>query len=290
MARIKDYAPVDARSRRRRTWSPSSGAHAAAAPGRPLDRPLPVPRGAHAELLGERPSKASTTASAAARAATRSRSSRRPRTSTSPGRSSGSPTGSTSRSSTRSPRRGLEEERGRRERLLDLLDAGGGFYERYLWDSQAGGPRARLPRRPRAWRGGLPRVPARARARRERPWRGRRVERGFTVDELAAAGLVNRPADDYFARRLLFPLADARGRVLGFQARKLREDDPLRAKYVNSPEGELFRKGDLLYGPSPRGPRSRRAGRAVVVEGNTDVIALRPDRASSRSSRRWGQR
>ena len=36
--------------------------------------------------------------------------------------------------------------------------------------------------------------------------------------------------------------------MLGFQARKLREDDPLKAKYVNSPEGELFRKGDLLYG------------------------------------------
>ena len=57
--------------------------------------------------------------------------------------------------------------------------------------------------------------------------------------------------------RLLFPIADARGRVVGFQARQLCEDDPLQAKYVNSPEGELFRKGDLLYGLRPRAHRDR---------------------------------
>ena len=75
--------------------------------------------------------------------------------------------------------------------------------------------------------------------------------------------------------RLLFPLTDARGRVLGFQARKLREDDPLRAKYVNSPEGELFRKGDLLYGLDRARAAIAKQERAVVVEGNTDVLALR---------------
>ena len=46
----------------------------------------------------------------------------------------------------------------------------------------------------------------------------------------------------------MFPLADARGRVIGFQARKLREDDPLRGKYVNSPESDLFKKSSVLYG------------------------------------------
>jgi DNA primase len=74
---------------------------------------------------------------------------------------------------------------------------------------------------------------------------------------------------------LLFPLADARGRVRGFQARRLREDDPLRAKYVNSPEGELFRKGDLLYGLDRARTAIAKQERAVVVEGNTDVLALR---------------
>ena len=130
--------------------------------------------------------------------------------------------------------------RRRRERLLELLDAAASFYERYLWESQAGSlARDYLAGRGlaeevcREYRLGL--APGGTRLTRKA------VERGFTREELAAAGLVNRRGNDYFSGRLLFPLADARGRVLGFQARKLREDDPLRAKYVNSREGELFR-------------------------------------------------
>jgi DNA primase len=73
----------------------------------------------------------------------------------------------------------------------------------------------------------------------------------------------------------MFPLADARGRVIGFQARKLRDDDPLRGKYVNSPEGELFKKSHVLYGLHLARPAIAKQDRAVVVEGNTDVIALR---------------
>ena len=60
----------------------------------------------------------------------------------------------------------------------------------------------------------------------------------------------------------MFPLADARGRVIGFQARKLREDDPLRGKYVNSPESELFHKSHVLYGLQPR-PRRRSRSRTA---------------------------
>jgi DNA primase len=73
----------------------------------------------------------------------------------------------------------------------------------------------------------------------------------------------------------MFPLADARGRVVGFQARKLHEDDPLRGKYVNSPEGELFHKSAILYGLNLARTAIAKQERAVVVEGNTDVIALR---------------
>ena len=89
---------------------------------------------------------------------------------------------------------------------------------------------------------------------------------------MASISAAERPL--YFFGRLLFPLADPRGRVLGFQARKLREDDPLKAKYVNSPEGELFRKGDLLYGLDRARAAIAKQERAVVVEGNTDVLAL----------------
>ena len=73
----------------------------------------------------------------------------------------------------------------------------------------------------------------------------------------------------------MFPLADARGRVVGFQARKLREDDPLRGKYVNSPEGDLFHKGSILYGLHLAKASIAKLDHAAVVEGNTDVIALR---------------
>src|SRR5437773_5615699 len=167
-----------------------------------------------------------------------------------------------------------DARRRRRERLHELLDAAATFYERYLWDSQAGSlARDYLAGRGlkedvcREYRLGLA-LGGTTLARKA-------AERGFTRDELAAAGLVNRRGSDYFSMRLLFPLADARGRVLGFQARKLREDDPLRAKYVNSPEGELFRKGNLLYGLDRARAAIAKQERAVVVEGNTDVLALR---------------
>jgi DNA primase len=164
--------------------------------------------------------------------------------------------------------------RSRRERLLALLEQATSFYERYLWDS-AGAASAReyLTGRGlgeeicREYRLGL--APGgQTLARKAR-------EKGFTPAELAAAGLVNRRGNDYFSGRLLFPLADARGRVRGFQARKLREDDPLRAKYVNSPEGELFRKGDMLYGLDKARTAIAKQERAIVVEGNPDVLALR---------------
>jgi DNA primase len=167
-----------------------------------------------------------------------------------------------------------DARRRRRERLLELLDAAATFYERYLWDSQAGSAaRDYLVGRGlgeevcREYRLGLA-LGGTTLARRA-------VERGFTREELLAAGLTNRRGNDYFSMRLLFPLTDARGRVLGFQARKLREDDPLKAKYVNSPEGELFRKGDLLYGLDRARAAIAKQERAVVVEGNTDVLALR---------------
>jgi DNA primase len=167
-----------------------------------------------------------------------------------------------------------DARRRRRERLLELLNAAAAFYERYLWDSQAGSlARDYLAGRAlgedvcREYRLGLA-LGGTTLARKAR-------ERGFTREELVAAGLLNRRGNDYFSRRLVFPLADARGRVLGFQARKLYEDDPLRAKYVNSPEGELFRKGDLLYGLDRARAAVAKQDRAVVVEGNPDVLALR---------------
>jgi DNA primase len=167
-----------------------------------------------------------------------------------------------------------DERRRRRERLHSLLDAAASFYERYLWESQAGSAardylagRALGEDISREYRLGLA-LGGTTLARKA-------FEKGFTREELRAAGLTNARGNDYFNGRLVFPLADPRGHVLGFQARKLRENDPLPAKYVNSPENELFRKGDLLYGIDRARSAVAKEDRAIVVEGNTDVLALR---------------
>ena len=167
-----------------------------------------------------------------------------------------------------------DAERRRRERLYALLDQAAAFYERLLWDSDAGAPaRDYLASRGlsedvcREFRLGLsPRGSTLAR---------KAAEKGFDAAELAAAGLVTRRGGDYFQRRLMFPLTDPRGRVIAFQARKLHEDDPLRGKYVNSPESELFHKSNVLYGLNLARAAISKQDRALVVEGNTDVIALR---------------
>jgi DNA primase len=167
-----------------------------------------------------------------------------------------------------------DAERKKRDRLYALLEQAASFYERYLWDSAQGElPRAYLVSRGlgeevcRTFRLGL--SPAGSTlARKAR-------EKGFTQAELNDAGLLTRRGGDYFQRRLMFPLADARGRVIGFQARKLHDDDPLRGKYVNSPESALFHKSEILYGLHLARLPITKQDRAIVVEGNTDVIALR---------------
>jgi DNA primase len=170
-----------------------------------------------------------------------------------------------------SPRQ--DEARRRRERLHAVLDQTASYFERLLWEGDAGASvREYLAERglgeeiAREFRLGL--SPGRGLAEKAK-------ERGFTIDELKSAGLVTTRGTDYFPRRLMFPLADARGRVLGFQARKLREDDPLRGKYVNSPESDLFHKGSILYGLHLAKTAIGKQDFAAVVEGNTDVIALR---------------
>jgi DNA primase len=167
-----------------------------------------------------------------------------------------------------------DAKRHRRQRLYALLDQAAAFYERVLWETPAGEPvREYLTSRVlgeevcREFRLGL--SPAGAKLSKGA------AEKGFTREELAAAGLLSRRGGDYFERRLMFPLTDARGRIVGFQARKLHEDDPLRGKYVNSPESELFRKSNVLYGLNLARPAISKEDRALVVEGNTDVIALR---------------
>jgi DNA primase len=170
-----------------------------------------------------------------------------------------------------SPR--VEAERRRRERMYAVLEQTAAYFERRLWEGDAGAPvREYLAGRglgeeiAKEFRLGL--SPGRGLADKAR-------ERGFTLDELKSAGLVTTRGTDYFPQRLMFPLADARGRIVGFQARKLSDDDPLHGKYVNSPEGDLFHKSAILYGLHLAKTAVGKQDFAAIVEGNTDVIALR---------------
>ncbi|MDP9423560.1 MAG: DNA primase [Pseudomonadota bacterium] len=99
-------------------------------------------------------------------------------------------------------------------------------------------------------------------------------------DKLVESGMLIQPEEagkasyDRFRGRIMFPVRDARGRVIAFGGRILGAGEP---KYLNSPDTPLFDKGRTLYNIDRAGPASRQARRLVVVEGYMDVIAL--DRA-----------
>jgi DNA primase len=101
-------------------------------------------------------------------------------------------------------------------------------------------------------------------------------QRGFTAEELNTAGLT-KPARsgsliDRFRARLLWPIRDLAGDVIGFGARKLfdADDGP---KYLNTPETPLYKKSHVLYGIDQAKREIAKRGRAVIVEGYTDVMA-----------------
>ena len=167
--------------------------------------------------------------------------------------------------------------RERRERLLKLLERAATYYARYLWESgEADKARAYLAERgleeevlrefrvgysPKAW------DKVTVAAQRD----------GFTREEIAAAGLGQRSRGgagfyDSFRGRIMFPLADARGHVLGFGARAMGEGRG--PKYVNTREGELYQKRRQLFGIDHARAEAARRGRILVVEGYTDVLAL----------------
>ncbi|WP_370618986.1 DNA primase [Mumia qirimensis] len=100
--------------------------------------------------------------------------------------------------------------------------------------------------------------------------------RGFAEDDLVAAGLVarnSRGAYDRFRGRLLWPIRDASGDVVGFGARRLFDDDRIEAKYLNTPETPLYKKSQVLYGVDLARKAISQSSQAVIVEGYTDVMA-----------------
>jgi len=169
-----------------------------------------------------------------------------------------------------------EAKRQQRRRLGELLDRTASFYAAYLWDSdEAAKAREYLAQR------GLGGEVLRAFAVGFAPsaWdtvllRGQRA--GFKVEELRGVGLAQRGRGggeyDRFRSRIMFPIRDRRGRTLGYGGRAMRSDQG--AKYVNTAETDFFHKSQMLYGIDLAKAAIAKAGRAVVVEGYTDVLAL----------------
>jgi DNA primase len=169
------------------------------------------------------------------------------------------------------------ERRRSRERLLELLERTAAFYVRYLWDSGEAAPaREYLASRGldeavlREFRVGY--APSAYDTLLRAVRRG-----GFSNREVFDAGLGVRSKGegalyDRFRRRIMFPLCDLRGRVLGFGARALGADQ--KPKYLNSAEGALYHKGRHLFGADIARAAAAKAGTVIVAEGYTDVIAM----------------
>lgn len=101
---------------------------------------------------------------------------------------------------------------------------------------------------------------------------------GITTEHLQKAGLIRLREDgspyDYFRGRAMFPIVSTAGRVIGFGARKIREDDAVAGKYINSPETSIYNKSRVLFGLFHSKEAIRGEETALMVEGYADLISL----------------
>ncbi|MFB4308053.1 DNA primase [Actinomadura sp. GTD37] len=170
--------------------------------------------------------------------------------------------------------RGPRQDGGQRARLIEAHKAAAEYYTERLDSAEGAIGRTFLSERgfeaadaarfgvgfaPREWEGLV------------RHLRGR----GFADRDIVAGGLAKegrRGPMDRFRGRLMWPIRDLSGDVIGFGARRLYEDDD-GPKYLNTPESPLFHKGSVLYGADLAKKEIARRRQAVVVEGYTDVMA-----------------
>jgi DNA primase len=97
--------------------------------------------------------------------------------------------------------------------------------------------------------------------------------RGFSEEEIVVGGLARQSRWDVFQGRLVWPIREPGGDVIGFGARRLFDDDRMSGKYVNTSETPIYKKNQVLYGIDLARVGMRQSGQAVVVEGYTDVMA-----------------
>lgn len=181
-------------------------------------------------------------------------------------------------------------EKGSKDRLFELLELATKFYEKQLWDG-SGKEKILAYLRER----GLSDESIRTFRLGYAPdgWRhiyDFLINRGFRAEELEQAGLIIRRSSepiqdtsykihdtgyyDRFRDRVMFPIFDILGRVIGYSARVAPGADESTAKYINTPETPIYHKSRALYGLYLGKQAIKQAGVTVVVEGNMDVIAM----------------
>ncbi|MFK8001127.1 MAG: DNA primase [Polyangiales bacterium] len=177
-----------------------------------------------------------------------------------------------------------KRRRNREERLVEITDAAAGFFARALREHPLGGMARqvfedrglsqesvetfRLGYAPHSW-------DALGRFLREK---------GYSLEDAEAVGLVvpRRGSGHYdrFRHRLMFPICDHQGRIVAFSGRVLPappgedEEREKGAKYINSPEGPLYTKGQVLFGLHEGRVETRRTGWCLLCEGNFDLVKL----------------
>jgi DNA primase len=176
------------------------------------------------------------------------------------------------------PARDPEMEAREKERatLFDVMDMAAAFFEESLQSRAGANARGYLANRSLG-----PDLQRRFRVGYARPDRSALKEhlagKGVTQEQMIEAGLLIAGDDipvsyDRFRDRVIFPITDFRGRIVGFGGRALSSDVP--AKYLNSPETDLFHKGSLLYNGADARKAAHDSGTVIVVEGYVDVIQM----------------
>ncbi|MCP2334275.1 DNA primase [Actinoalloteichus cyanogriseus DSM 43889] len=170
----------------------------------------------------------------------------------------------------------VQRDRGTRSRLIEAHRAAAEFYAEQLRTPEAVAAREFLATRgfdeEAATRFGCGFAPA--------GWdtlTKHLLGRGFALEELYKAQLSRegrRGPIDRFHRRLLWPIREISGDVVGFGARRIFDEDPIQAKYVNTSESPIYKKSQVLFGLDLARREIARRRQAVVVEGYTDVMAM----------------
>lgn len=177
-------------------------------------------------------------------------------------------------------KRGNPKEAAQKDKTLEILELATKFYQAHLLQTAAGKKildylherglndesikNFRLGYAPNGWKHTLSFL----------------VKKGFTEQEIARTGLLvesqKNNADKYYDRfrdRIMFPIADTNSKIVGYSARVAPGGDESQAKYVNTPETEVYHKSKILYGINRAKGEIRQAGSVLLVEGNMDVIA-----------------